>query len=66
MQSIWTNTLNDAVNRAVAEAIMKSVTTKAIYTSRMQDLLVPPKVELRFPQVIFKELVYPRLQNKVP
>jgi hypothetical protein len=55
----------DAVNRAVAEAIMKSVTTKAIYTSRMQDLLVPPKVELRFPQVNFKELVYPRLQNKV-
>ena len=41
------------------------MTTKAIYTSRMADLLVPPKVELKYPQVNFKKLVYPRLQNKV-
>ena len=31
----------------------------------MTDLLVPPKVEIKFPQVNFKELVYPRLQSKV-
>ena len=29
--------------------ILKAVTTKSIYTSRMTDLLVPPKVELKFP-----------------
>ena len=45
--------------------ILKPVTTKAIYSSRMTDLLLPPKVELKFPQINFKELVYPRLQNKV-
>ena len=45
--------------------ILKTVTTRAIYTSRMTDLLVPPKVELKYPQVNFKKLVYPRLQNKV-
>jgi hypothetical protein len=44
---------------------IKTVTTKAIYTSRMKDLLVPPKAELKFPQVNFKVLVYPRLQNKL-
>ena len=44
---------------------MITVTTKAIYTSRMSDLLVSPKVELKFPQIIFKELVYPRLPSKV-
>ena len=31
----------------------------------MSDLLVPPKVENKFHQVNFKELVYPRLQSKV-
>ena len=31
----------------------------------MTDLLVPPKVELKFPQVNFTELVYPRLEHKV-
>jgi hypothetical protein len=45
--------------------MLKTVTTRTIYTSRMTDLLVPPKVELKFPQVNFKVLVYPRLQNKV-
>ena len=45
--------------------ILKTVTTKSIYSSRMKDLLVPPKVQLEFPQVKFKELVYPRLRNKV-
>ena len=45
--------------------MLKIVTTRTIYTSRMTDLLVPPKVELKFPLVNFKKLVYPRLQNKV-
>ena len=45
--------------------ILKTITTKSIYTSRMKDLLVPPKVQLKFPQVNFKELVYPRLRYKV-
>ena len=49
----------------VQKSILKNVTTKAIYTSRMTDMLVPPKVELKFLQVNFKKLVYPRLQNKV-
>ena len=48
-----------------AKRILKTVTTKEIYISRMTDLLVPPKVENKFPQVNFKELVYPRLQSKV-
>ena len=41
------------------------MTTKAIYNSRMTDLLVPPKVETKFPQINFQELVYPRLQRKI-
>jgi hypothetical protein len=45
--------------------ILAAVTTKAIYTSRMSDLLVPPKVELKFPAVNFPKLVYPRIQSKV-
>ena len=44
---------------------MKSVTTKEIYTSRMADLLVPPKVELKFPLVNFPELVYGRMNHSV-
>ena len=47
------------------ELLLKTVTTKAIYISRMTDLLVPPKVELKYPQVNFQELVYPRLRNPV-
>ena len=60
------DTFTEAVGRGeVKRSNMKAVTTKAIYTSRMKDLLVSPKAELKFPQVNFKELVYPRLQNKV-
>mgnify|MGYP001395921831 CR=1 FL=1 len=47
------------------KSILKTVTTKGIYTSRITDLLVPPKAEAKFPQVNFRELVYPRLQSKV-
>jgi hypothetical protein len=45
--------------------ILKSVTTKAIYTSRMTDLLLPPKVEAKFPLVNFPEMVYGRMNHKV-
>ena len=44
---------------------MKAVTTKAIYTSKIKDLLEPPKAELKFPQVDFKALVFPRLKSQV-
>ena len=52
-------------NNPATQRILKSVTTKAIYTSRMTDFLVPPKIESKFPQINFKELVYPRLRSKV-
>ena len=45
--------------------ILKSVTTKAIYTSRMTDLLLPPKVEAKFPLVNFPEMVYTRMNHKI-
>jgi hypothetical protein len=47
------------------KTFLKSVTTKAIYTSRMSDLLVPPKVELKFPLVNFPGLVYSRMNYRV-
>ena len=31
----------------------------------MADLLVSPKVESKFPDINFKELVYPRIHSKV-
>jgi hypothetical protein len=34
-------------------------------SGKKNNALIPRKVELKFPQVNFKELVYPRLQNKV-
>ena len=42
---------------------LKSVATKIIYTSRIKDLLLPPKAEMKLPLVNYKELIYPRLQN---
>ena len=44
---------------------MKIVTKKGIYSSRMCDLLLPPKVELKYPTVNFHEQVYLRLGNPV-
>ena len=35
---------NIPVATPVQKSILKNVTTKAIYTSRMTDMLVPPKV----------------------
>ena len=42
---------------------IKSVTTKEMYLARMDDLFNPPKVEMKFPQVNFQELVYPRIKH---
>ena len=33
--------------------------------ARMDDMLTPPKVELKFPLVNFQELVYPRIKHAV-
>jgi hypothetical protein len=64
--NILLDTFLEAVGRGeVKRSNMKAVTTKAIYTSRMKDLLIPPKAKLKFPQVNFKEIVYPRLRNQV-
>jgi hypothetical protein len=32
---------------------------------RISDILSPPKVEEKYPEIIFPELVYSRIQNKV-
>ena len=58
------NRQDDVPARLCKKSILKYVTTKAIYNSRMTDLLVPPKAELKFPQVDFK-LVYSRVNYKV-
>ena len=59
------NAAQDVDRGNVKKNILEAVTTKAIYISRMTDLLSPPKVEVKFPEVNFKVLVYPRLQSKV-
>ena len=41
------------------------VTTKNIYKGRANDVLPAPKVELEFPAVNLRELVYPRLKSVV-
>ena len=40
-------------------------TTKAIYMSRAQDVMLPPKVEDKFPDLDFVNLVYPRLTYRI-
>ena len=44
---------------------LQEATTKAIYKSRKRDILLPPKVETKFPLVDYKNLVYPRLAYKI-
>ena len=44
---------------------LQDVTTKKIYQGRAEDILPPPKVEMEFPGVDFRELVYPRLSHAV-
>ena len=44
---------------------MQAITTKEMYMSRMDDLLTPPKVELKFPLINFPELVYPRIKHSM-
>jgi hypothetical protein len=60
------DTFLEAVGRGeITRSNLKAVTTKAIYKSRMDDLLIPPKVELKYPLTNFQEIVYPRLKNPV-
>ena len=60
------DTFIEAVGRGeVKRNNMNAVKTKAIYTSRMKDLLVPPKAESKFPQINFKKLIYLRLKNRI-
>ena len=64
----WDQQQNAAQGVPVApppRKLLKPVTTKAIYNSRMADLLLPPKVELKFPLVNFPEVVYSRMNHKV-
>ena len=42
-----------------------SVTTKAIYQKRAEDVIPPPKVETEFPEVDFGATVFPRLCHPV-
>ena len=57
------DTFLEVVGRGeVKKSNVKNVTTKSIYTS---IILLPPKVELKYPKVNFQELVYPRLRNPV-
>merc|ERR1712105_390919 len=35
---------------------LKTVTTKEMYLARMEDLFNPPKVEMKFPQVLQSEI----------
>ena len=56
----------EAIGRSeINENNMNLVTTKEMYKARMKDLLSPPKVEVKFPQVNFQELVYPRINHAV-
>ena len=44
---------------------LEYATTKVIYKSRAADVLLPPKVEEKFPDVDFKNVVYPRLTFRI-
>ena len=60
------DTFIEAIGRGeIKENNVKSITTKEIYVARMDDLLNPPKVEVKFPLVNFQELVYPRIKHAV-
>ena len=66
MHQIMLENFLEALGRGkIREGNVKTVTTKSIYKSRMEDLLTPPKVEFKYPGVNFRELVYPRIRNKV-
>ena len=44
---------------------LQEVTTKSVYKSRIADVLLPPKVEVKFPLVDYHNLVYLRLAYKI-
>ena len=60
------DTFLEAVGQSeVMVANVKIITTKELYLSRMEDLLMPRKVEAKFSLINFQELVYPRIANAV-
>ena len=44
---------------------LQEATTKSIYKSRIADVILPPKVGLKFPSVDYQNLVYPCLAYKI-
>ena len=44
---------------------LQEATVKVIYRGRTADVILPPKVEVKFPLVDYKNLVYPRLAYKI-
>ena len=44
---------------------LKESTTKLIYSDRIADVVPSPKVEQKFPEVDFLDLVYPRLADRI-
>ena len=66
--------LNSAVLEVLEERLIRGEfhhkklgesTTKAIYKSRASDVLLPPKVENKYPLGDFTNLFYPRLSYKI-
>ena len=66
--------LKAAVFEVLEEGLMRGefqpkklaeVTTKAIYKNRLNNILLPPKVEEKYPLVDFENLVYPHLDYKI-
>ena len=47
--------LEAVVRGEVTRSNLKAVTTKSIYKSRMKDLLMPPKVEMKYPLTNFQD-----------
>jgi hypothetical protein len=46
-------------------AALELVTSKIIYNSRAEDVIPPPKIEGKYPNVNFPVLVYPRLNHGI-
>ena len=53
------------MRQEVKESNLKTVKTKSIYLTRMEDQASPPKVESKYPHTDFIDLVYPRLTHPV-
>ena len=66
--------LHQAMAEVLQEGLMRNkydpkepqkAATKIIYSGRIADVVPPPKVEEKFPGVDFKDLIYPRLADKI-